>query len=729
MAIPRPPATRNGRIRWYAHRLGSMSLGELWWRSIGVGLAMFPRRSGEQRTAAALLTNGTSWEAVLENFRVSRGRPVLLDRARAGVIAERYPTHVAALVQRAEDVFAGRVGYFGYPSVRLGSPVDWNHDLVTGFRWPAIAARRIDHRTAPADPKWIWELNRLQHLPWLAQAWLFTGEDRFAELALDQLDSWIEQNPVDRGIAWRGAFEAGIRSLSVVIAIQGLRDSAALTPDRFERIVRMLAASADRCWRHRSRFSSANNHLVGELAGMAAIAMLIPEMRLAAQWEERATAALRVEASRQILSDGAGAEQAVAYQVFTAELLLVITALLRSRGEAPPPEMMSAIARSAEYLACLVGHADPAPRYGDDDEGFALRLGAEAVRTVRDHLGIVGAFLGEVSLQKAGGMSLTAAWMESVNGEPPTEMASSSLASSAGSFLAPQGGLVVLRSGGRRLTMDVGPLGYLAIAAHGHADALAVTLSVEGMDLIGDPGTASYYGHPDWRKAHRGTRSHSTVTVDGQDQSVAGGPFMWTHHARARTNAADLQRGNVDAEHDGYRRLSDPVTHRRWLVAPPQEQAVVVVDVLQGRGVHEMSLHWPLHPALDAREVGTSGHIVSKDGIDVLQIAYGSLTRLGVAQVKGDSVTNLGWWSDRLEERVPSWLVEATCCGQAPLAMVTLLLPLGSGTSQLSDVELTMSGDSILTAWRQDGHRRVCLIDQSSQGAIQFSEVPASSDT
>ena len=38
----------------------------------------------------------------------------------------------------------------------------------------------------------------------------------------------------------------------------------------------------------------------------------------------------------QILSDGAGAEQAVGYQVFTAELLMVVAALLVERdGQAP----------------------------------------------------------------------------------------------------------------------------------------------------------------------------------------------------------------------------------------------------------------------------------------------------------------------------------------------------------------------------------------------------------
>ena len=51
--------------------------------------------------------------------------------------------------------------------------------------------------------------------------------------------------------------------------------------------------------------------------------------------------------------------------------------------------------------------------------------------------------------------------------------------------------------------MDIGALGYLSIAAHGHADALAVTLNKDGEEIISDPGTGSYHGHPDWRAVMR----------------------------------------------------------------------------------------------------------------------------------------------------------------------------------------------------------------------------------
>ena len=97
----------------------------------------------------------------------------------------------------------------------------------------------------------------------------------------------------------------------VAVALQGLRDSQALTVHRFERVVRMLASSAARCWRDRSRFSSANNHLVGELAGLAVVALLLPDLRPAQRWLHNALSGLSEQATRQILPDGAGAEQAL----------------------------------------------------------------------------------------------------------------------------------------------------------------------------------------------------------------------------------------------------------------------------------------------------------------------------------------------------------------------------------------------------------------------------------
>jgi hypothetical protein len=702
-----------------------MSPREMLWRARRMGETL-TRRDGlaTHPDPRVLATPSGDWSVLLERFRHGVDRPVLLDQQRARQLAGERPADVDLVIAEADRALSGRYAYFGYPSVDVGAPVDWNHDPISGYHWPAIAAARIDHRVAPSDPKWIWELNRLQHLPMLAQAWLFTGENRYAEGAFGQLDSWLEQNPVGTGIAWRGAFEAGIRATSVAIALQGLRNSPALTPDRYRRAVRMLDSSARHCWHGRSRFSSANNHLIGELTGLVTVHLLFPELAMPAKLFNSAVETLAVESDRLILPDGAGAEQSVSYQVFTGELFAMVVALLRLAGSRVPSELADALDRSARYLVSLVGSGDPDPRYGDDDDGFAVRLGAEPKRTVRAHLGIVAATTSNAAAARYGEMTLTAAWLAAALGTRVREVGDGVGGDeTVGDTYAPHGGLVILRpEAGRRLTMDVGPLGHSSTAAHGHADALAVTLSADGHDLVVDPGTASYYGNPAWRTAHRGTRAHPTVCVDGVDQSVIGGPFYWRRHAATSVHSVDLARGVVDAAHDGYRRLDDPVTHRRWLIAPPDDPTVAVVDLLEGAAVHDVTVSWPLHPELDWIPT-RDGHLVDRDDLAVLQLSYAATAPVEVEEVRADPDSDLGWWSDRLEARTPAWLLTARAQGAFPLAMLTLLRTVDAGV--ITAPEIVRDGEVLLLGWSEHGVRRDISIDLRASGAVTYAPSPS----
>jgi hypothetical protein len=269
--------------------------------------------------------------------------------------------------------------------------------------------------------------------------------------------------------------------------------------------------------------------------------------------------------------------------------------------------------------------------------------------------------------------------------------------------------------------MDVGPLGYLSIAAHGHADALAVTLSVAGIELIGDPGAGSYYGHPVWRSVHRSTRAHATVTVDGADQSVAGGPFLWTAKATTSVHGVDLARGVVDAEHDGYRRLEPSVVHRRWLIAPPEQSTILVVDRLDGTGRHEVTTSWPMHPDLDASPdpADAATHLVSHRGQPRLHLLHASTGKLLRTEVRGDEELGLGWWSDRLESRRPAWLLGAAVTGQLPLVIVTAL-HVDDTSRPPQNLTVSFSGDQIEVTWMQASRKHGVTIDASAAATVRW---------
>lgn len=205
------------------------------------------------------------------------------------------------------------------------------------------------------------------------------------------------------------------------------------------------------------------------------------------------------------------------------------------------------MARSSAYLSSLVSDDAPLPRYGDDDGSSRCAWARNHAGPLADHLQIVAGFRHTDSSSDQGGSCLDADWFT-----PPAharagaggQVAAPRSGSGSPGFVAPDGGLVVLHSADRRTTMDVGPLGYLSIAAHGHADNLSITLSMNGHEIINDPGTASCTAHPHWRDVMRGTRGTATVCVDGLDQSVSGGPFMWLKHAQTRLLRADLLMGS-----------------------------------------------------------------------------------------------------------------------------------------------------------------------------------------
>ena len=108
------------------------------------------------------------------------------------------------------------------------------------------------------------------------------------------------------------------------------------------------------------------------------------------------------------------------------------------------------------------------------------------------------------------------------------------------------------------MVFDCGELGFGSLAAHGHADALSVTVRAGGVDVLVDPGTYDYFTFPDWRRYFRSTRAHNTLGIDGVDQSAQLGLVSVGPPGRrpaASTGVRVREADPLPGEHDGYRVL------------------------------------------------------------------------------------------------------------------------------------------------------------------------------
>jgi hypothetical protein len=165
-----------------------------------------------------------------------------------------------------------------------------------------------------------------------------------------------------------------------------------------------------------------------------------------------------------------------------------------------------------------------------------------------------------------------------------------------------------------QLAFNCGALGYGPIAAHGHADALSVWLSVNGVPLLIDPGTGTYHEDARIRSYFRSTRAHNTLVIDDMDQSVQTGPTIWRDHAPVRLEHAALPPGGIArGTHLGYRRLRDPVTHERTIVRC-ELRAYLVLDRVLGTASHHLCRHWHTLPGTRVTLAADSSCLIAYQG-------------------------------------------------------------------------------------------------------------------
>lgn len=558
----------------------------------------------------------------------------------------------------ADRVLAGRFDVFAMQDAVLGFPPPWNRDPKTGIEAPLGFGKTLDYRDerVVGDIKYLWEPNRHAELVTLAQAWHLSGEARYAAGCRALLESWFEQCPYPLGPNWTSSLEHGVRLANWAVA-WFLLGEGNLDP-AFRR--RWLDAVFRHCHfiaGHFSRHSSANNHLLGELMGLFIGATVWPLWPQSARWRALAARQFAVEALKQMAEDGVNREQAIWYQHEVADMMLLVGMLGRANGIEFSPAYWQRLEAMLEFIAALMDARGHVPMLGDADDARLVRFDPRPEADVFRSLLATGAALfgrGDLKAQ-AGGFDDKSRWLL---GDPAQEAFDAVEARPAvpARRAFPDGGYWILGDAFGtpqevRIVADAGPLGYLSIAAHGHADALAFTLSLAGREVLIDPGTYAYHTQKQWRDYFRGTAAHNTLRLDGQDQSVIGGNFLWTRHARARClswepgEAADRWLG----EHDGYRRLADPVTHQRELVFDKAARRLTVTDTLACRDSHEVALFWHFAESCQVSWHGDALQVICQDVV----LRMRPPPAMAVEIVSAQDNPPLGWVSRRFDTKAP----------------------------------------------------------------------------
>ena len=575
---------------------------------------------------------------------------------------------VAAYAAAAERIGEGWLDVFALRGADIGIPPRWNRDPKTGIEAPLAHGKTLDYRDPDivGDIKYLWEPNRHLHLVTLAQAYALTGNRSYFNTIAEHLESWFIACPYRLGANWASALEAAIRLINWSIVWQligGARAEvfrAAPYTDLRTRWLKSVYQHAEFVSGWFSLHSSANNHLIGEAAGLFIAGLTWPHWPKSRAWVATGKEILAREALAQNAPDGVNREQAVSYQQFVLDFLLFCLLAGKANGQWFSPDFESRLEAMLDYLASIMDAGGNVPQIGDADDGYVSRLSPERGCPYRSLLA-TGAVLfrrGDFKL-KAGRLDDKTRWLLGPAAETQYRELDAEKTRLPLRQVFADGGYYVLGCDFDtpkeiRVVADAGPLGYRSIAAHGHADALSFTLSAGGQEFLIDPGTFAYHTQSAWRQYFRGTAAHNTVRIDALDQSVQAGNFMWLQKANAGCSLwlSSAEKDSFEAWQDGYLRLDDPVKHRRLIVLDKAARRLRIEDTLEMAEDHDVELFFHCHE--DAEVLPADDGFIIKRGEHFIRLLLPQAEKSRAQVYRGSLSPMAGWVSRSFDMRVPA---------------------------------------------------------------------------
>ena len=550
------------KLSWYAHRLKAMSLGEI------------VHRMGERwkHQSDATFAQGLNQIALGE---VDASVPNLPNPGHAPITLRQ------RLMADAKGLLQGDWKLYGWREASTGSPPCWHRDASTGVVIePDELSHKLDHRALPdgADARTIWEINRWSEMTrvvmhgWLNRDW---DAVRTAQL---WLEDWCDRNPVGRGINWTSTLEAALRLINFTWFDALVHACGVDHLSEHQRALAQRIVPAHAAWvcRYRSFGSSANNHLLGELAGLLHAVKRWPSLQEHTGTAEELWQGVATCVMDQFASDGGNREQALHYHLFAWEMAWHSARLVNSQDE----RVWDRLAAAAEFFVRMVHPLEPWD-YGDSDDAQVLPIVLDRGDAMsewqswiagHEHGRVLGFWMGESPLLR----------------RPPTQL-------SDGWWLAEESGMAVCELDDWVLRLNAGPTGYGSLAAHGHCDALHLSIWDGTQALVIDPGTGSYYGMKERRaelaawEAHNGPRP-----AIGYKTPLRAGMFLLTdHYAQPEALVASPRKIGAQIQHEGHQFVR--------LIEVLPDGAIRVEDQAASRD-QPLKVTWVLAPECEIEE-------------------------------------------------------------------------------------------------------------------------------
>ena len=547
---------------------------------------------------------------------IRKERPLFFVRISAkeelvSLIRRQLPHLEAEIVEEAETVCRHVFDLLGSGPVNLDEftkkhggreacgYLPWHFDFKTGYRWnPKKFYKEIEIPYGKADIKIPWELSRFQHAAVLGQAYWLTGDEKYTEEFVRQVEDWIDRNPHKFGVNWACTMDVAIRVANWILGFYFFKDSKTLTDDFLVKFLKSLLIHGRHIMANLENKGITNNHYLADLVGLIYLGIAFPEFAEARRWRELGVKELVLEMDKQVYDDGMDFEASTCYHRLALELFFYPTLLCQLNGIDLPQAFLDKLEKMFDFVLYVLKPNGRMPQIGDNDNGRLHVLRKRDVLDMTYLLAFATIWFDDSRYNiEEFGFAPEALWVFGPKACRRWRELPARSVEELESRAFRDGGIYVMRHKKDYMVISCGPNGQGGIGGHAHNDKLSFELCVGGEDIIVDPGTYVYTADPEWRNAFRSTAYHNTTAPINTQQNQlpldSFHLFSLPQTFETKTNKWKISTSMYlyTGEHIGFysARLPLLLTHQRMIVYHKQKQTWMIEDKIAN---HETQPIW-----------------------------------------------------------------------------------------------------------------------------------------
>jgi len=609
-------------------------------------------------------------------------------------LAKCFPINAQSILESANKIIEHRFDFLGSGETDLGENINWHRDFKSGFEWPLkhYSEIAIVDLSNNADVKVPWELSRMQFLTTLGRAYWLSNDVKYKDAFISILSRWNNHNPVDVGVNWTCSMEVAIRAINIIWGMYFFAGKTELPSDLVKEIIRSMYYHGLHIERNLEYIDSEcnTNHLLANYLGLFYIGLMFPELGRAQKWLSIGMKGLEKEICLQVADDGADYECSLSYHRLVLEIFLSALVLGKTNEVGFSETFVERLTKMVAFSAAMTAHSGKVPSFGDNDDGFIVKL---ANTDPHDHRALldVAAQLFDVKVADNVEKSEERLWYLGTNtlGRWPGMVRRKSR-------LFKTTGYAVIQNERMHLVFNACGTSEKALGGHKHNDLLSVNLEIDSVPFLIDAGTACYTSDYRLRNRSRSTTVHNTIAIDNTEQSryLEKALFFMFRDAHPLIDLWTVTEDVivVSGFHNGYSRLGNSIIHRRTLEVSLAKKAIDIWDEITGDGEKEHFIESNFLTPQDCHmsKNANGAQLVSKTG-QSLMIDFTSSSELHLHTVPTDYYPTFGTVKKGCQ-------LSCKCRTRLPFKLKTRMVHNSTGAQILSESvslsQVSLSGKS-----------------------------------